>query len=157
MMALVESSLRSPVGKLRIVADGERIVALNWDRAERDDASPLLREAARQLGAYFAGQLREFDLPLAPRGSVFQRNVWAAMLRIPFGATRSYGELAAELGSAARAVGGACGSNPIPVVIPCHRVLGARGAMGGYSGRGGLATKRRLLSLEGAIPATLAL
>jgi methylated-DNA-[protein]-cysteine S-methyltransferase len=156
-MTLVESSLRSPVGKLRIVADGGRIVALDWERTERDDSSPLLREAMRQLDAYFAGRLREFDLPLAPAGSVFQRNVWAAMLRIPFGATRSYGELAAELGSAARAVGGACGSNPIPVVIPCHRVLGARGAMGGYSGRGGLATKRRLLSLEGAIPATLAL
>jgi methylated-DNA-[protein]-cysteine S-methyltransferase len=152
-----ETSVDSPVGRLRISAEGDRLVELNWGGVDENDDTPLLREAKRQLNAYFAGRLKAFDLPVAPAGSAFQRSVWAAMERIPFGGTRSYGEIAAELRAAARAVGGACGKNPIPIVIPCHRVLAAGGGMGGYSGRGGLATKRALLALEGAIEAGLPL
>ena len=103
----------------------------------------------RQLDAYFAGHLTRFDLPLAPSGSPFEVGVWTAMAEIPYGETRVYGELAASVGSAPRAVGRACGRNPIPIVIPCHRVL-AKAGLGGYSGSGGLATKRHLLALEGA-------
>jgi methylated-DNA-[protein]-cysteine S-methyltransferase len=113
------------------------------------NCGPLLGEAARQLDAYFAGRLTRFDLALAPTGSPFEQLVWTAMRAIPYGETRCYGELAAAVGSAPRAVGRACGRNPIPIVIPCHRVL-ARTGLGGYSGAGGLTTKRRLLMLEGA-------
>ena len=111
-------------------------------------AAALLAEAAAQLDAYFAGKLTRFDLPLAPSGSPFETRVWTAMQAIPYGETRVYGDLAELVGSAPRAVGRACGSNPIPIVIPCHRVL-AKTGLGGYSGAGGLATKRHLLALEG--------
>ena len=142
-------SIPSPVGQLTIEEADERIAAIRWGN-EGGNGSPLLAEAARQLAVYFAGDLTEFDLPLAPHGSAFESRVWAAMQAIPYGETRSYGDLATAVGSAPRAVGRACGSNPIPIVIPCHRVL-AKGGFGGYSGEGGLATKRRLLALEGAL------
>lgn len=149
-------AIPSPVGTLTIEEDDEQIVAIRWDPAPIGDAPPgngseLLVEAARQLAAYFAGNLAQFDLPLAPEGSAFEQRVWAAMQTIPYGETRSYGDLAAQVGSAPRAVGRACGKNPIPIVIPCHRVL-AKTGLGGYSGEGGLATKTRLLALEGALP-----
>jgi methylated-DNA-[protein]-cysteine S-methyltransferase len=143
-------SISSPVGNLVIDEADEAIVAIRWADATAANGSPLLAEAARQLDAFFAGQLSRFDLPLRPAGSEFERRVWDAMLAIPFGETRSYGELAAAIGSAPRAVGGACGKNPIPIVIPCHRVL-ARAGLGGYSGAGGLKTKQTLLALEGAL------
>jgi methylated-DNA-[protein]-cysteine S-methyltransferase len=111
--------------------------------------TPLLARAAEQLDEYFAGERQDFDLPLAPSGTSFQRRVWTEMARIPFGGTASYGAIAREVRSVARAVGGACGANPIPIVIPCHRVLGAKGALGGFSGGTGPATKRALLELEG--------
>ncbi len=114
-------------------------------------SAALLAEAAGQLAEYFAGRRRDFDLPLAPAGSPFQRRAWAELGRIPYGATVSYGTLARRLGSAAQAVGQACGANPLPIVIPCHRVLAAGGALGGYSGDGGLETKCALLRLEGAL------
>jgi methylated-DNA-[protein]-cysteine S-methyltransferase len=115
---------------------------------------PLLR---RQLAEYFAGQRTAFELPLAPAGTPFQRNVWDALLAIPYGETRSYGELAAAVGKpgAARAVGRANHDNPIGVVIPCHRVIGAAGSLTGYAG--GVDRKRYLLELEGALPRSLAL
>ena len=112
--------------------------------------TPLLSEAARQLDAYFAGGRTDFDLPLAAAGTVFDRRVWAAMRAIPYGETRTYGDLAHLTDSGPRAVGRACGRNPIPIIVPCHRIL-ARGGLGGYSGAGGLATKTRLLALEGAL------
>lgn len=140
-------SLNSPVGRLTIEERDGRIVAIGWGEGAGGNGSPLLAEAARQLAAYFAGCLHDFDLPLAAAGSPFERRVWAAMQQIPYGQTRSYGELAVIVDSAPRAVGGACGKNPIPIVIPCHRVL-ARNGLGGYSGDGGLATKQRLLDLE---------
>jgi methylated-DNA-[protein]-cysteine S-methyltransferase len=145
-------SIASPVGQLTIDERDDRIVAIRWADAPSGNGSPLLDEAARQLDEYFAGRRRDFDLPLMPEGTAFETSVWAAMRAIPYGQTRSYGELAHETGSAPRAVGRACGRNPIPIVIPCHRVLAAHGGLGGYSGGAGLATKQILLALEGASP-----
>jgi methylated-DNA-[protein]-cysteine S-methyltransferase len=142
-------SIPSPVGQLTIEEEDGAIGAIRWADMPAGNSSPLLTEAARQLDAYFASKLTHFDLPLAPAGSPFESRVWSAMRLIPFGETRSYGDLARTFGSAPRPVGRACGRNPIPIVIPCHRVL-ARGGLGGYSGAGGLATKQRLLALEGA-------
>jgi methylated-DNA-[protein]-cysteine S-methyltransferase len=144
-------SISSPVGQLTIDEADDAIVAIRWGNGGPSNGSPLLSEAARQLDAYFAGKLHRFDLPLAPHGSAFEGRVWVAMQAIPYGETRSYGDLASAVDSAPRAVGRACGKNPIPIVIPCHRVL-AKGGLGGYSGDGGLATKTRLLALEGACP-----
>jgi methylated-DNA-[protein]-cysteine S-methyltransferase len=143
-------SISSPVGNLVLDADEDAIVAIRWADEPTGNGGPLLAEAARQLEAYFDGRLVEFDLPLRPHGSAHEHLVWSAMRRIPYGKTQSYGELAGAIGSAPRAVGGACGRNPIPIVIPCHRVL-ARGGLGGYSGSGGLKTKETLLALEGAL------
>jgi methylated-DNA-[protein]-cysteine S-methyltransferase len=146
---LCSVSVDSPVGPLTISAIDDAIVAIGW--ADRSDGEPttLLTEARRQLAAYFDRRLTRFDLPLRPAGTPFDQRVWAAMRQIPHGETRRYGELAMEVGSAPRAIGRACGRNPIPIVIPCHRVL-ARGGLGGYSGGAGLATKGVLLALEGA-------
>jgi len=143
-------SISSPVGNLILDEDLDAIVSIRWAEGATGNGSPLLAEAARQLDAYFAGKLHDFDLPLRPAGTAFERSVWAAMQDIPYGETRFYGDLAASTHSAPRAVGRACGRNPIPIVIPCHRVLG-KGWMGGYSGAGGLKTKEMLLTLEGAL------
>jgi methylated-DNA-[protein]-cysteine S-methyltransferase len=115
---------------------------------------PLLLDAAAQLGAYLAGELRDFDIPLAPRGTDFQRRVWSAVSAVPYGSTATYSEIAAALDrpSACRAVGGANGRNPLPLIVPCHRVVGAAGALTGYGG--GLEIKRALLDLEAAAGAT---
>jgi methylated-DNA-[protein]-cysteine S-methyltransferase len=148
----------SPVGDLRLVANDAAITAIEFSpfrdhdgrpRGDRDDTDPLLVEAVRQLTAYFDRDLKEFDLPLAPAGSDFQKSVWAQLLLIGYGDTASYGEIARRLGrsnAASRAVGLANGSNPIPIVIPCHRVIGADGTLVGYAG--GLHAKRHLLDLE---------
>lgn len=145
-------SYDSPVGRLTLVADGDVLTAICWGDNRPDEPTPLLAEAVRQLGAYFDGRLTRFDLPLAPAGSPFECRVWGAMRHIPHGQTRSYGELAHAIDSGPRAIGRACGRNPIPIVIPCHRVLG-RSGLGGYSGGDGLGTKRKLLALEGiALP-----
>jgi len=143
-------SIDSPVGRLTVVAGGDAITAVHWGDSRRYEPTPLLAEARRQLEAYFAGQLTAFNLPLRPAGSPFDQRVWAAMRQIPHGKTSSYGELAHAVDSAPRAVGGACGKNPIPIMIPCHRVL-AKAGLGGYSGSGGLKTKETLLALEGAL------
>jgi methylated-DNA-[protein]-cysteine S-methyltransferase len=108
-----------------------------------------LSAAARQLDRYFAGKLKRFDLKLRPSGTPFQKSVWKTMRSIPFGQTGTYGGIAMALGSGPRAVGMACGRNPIVIVTPCHRVLASGGAIGGYSGGQGLPTKRKLLALEG--------
>jgi methylated-DNA-[protein]-cysteine S-methyltransferase len=138
------------VGDLVLEEFDGALVSVRWSREQAANGSRLLAEAARQLDAYFAGSLTDFDLPLRPAGSAFEQSVWAQMRKIPYGETRSYGNLAAATQSAPRAVGRACGRNPIPVIIPCHRVLG-KGWMGGYSGSGGLRTKSALLELEGAL------
>ncbi len=142
-------TVETQFGDLTLTAEDGAITALDWTRIKRDDTSDLLEEAARQLAAYAAGDLETFDLPLRVSGTDFQRDVCAAMSAIPFGYTRTYGEIAKDLDVPAQAVGQACGGNPIPVIIPCHRVMGARG-LTGFSGRGGVETKVALLRHEGA-------
>lgn len=143
-------SLSSPLGPLTVFEDEAAVVAVEFGRAPPGEETPLLEEARRQLDAYFDGRLRDFSLPLAPAGSAFQRAVWGAISTIPYGETRTYDDLANALGSAARAIGGACGRNPIPIIVPCHRVVGAGGRLTGYSGGEGTDTKRVLLVLEAA-------
>jgi methylated-DNA-[protein]-cysteine S-methyltransferase len=140
---------------LRLVASASGIRAIEFDpgpvaEGQRNDRNPLLTEAVRQLRAYFAGALREFLLPLDIEGTDFQKRVWGQVAAIPYGETRSYLQIAQALGSprAVRAVGAANGANPVPIVVPCHRVIGAKGKLVGYGG--GLAMKERLLELEGA-------
>jgi methylated-DNA-[protein]-cysteine S-methyltransferase len=142
-------SMNSPLGPLTIFEEDGAIVALEWGRVENPDPTPLLEKARDQLNDYFDGSRRDFDLPLEPRGSPFQCAVWDRMRRIPFGQARSYGDIASQLGTAPRAVGGACGRNPIPIIIPCHRVVGKGGSLTGYSGGDGIDAKRALLRLEG--------
>jgi methylated-DNA-[protein]-cysteine S-methyltransferase len=148
-----DAVIRAPFGALGLTTTGSavsRIWFLPPGTPLRAPADPILREAARQLEAYFADPHARFDLPLAPAGTDFQRRVWKSMTRIPVGRTRSYGEIAAELRSAAQAVGQACGSNPIPIVVPCHRVVSASG-IGGFGGETGgyfLDVKRWLLAHE---------
>jgi methylated-DNA-[protein]-cysteine S-methyltransferase len=120
------------------------------DGADDTPDSPLLQEAAAQMRAYDAGRLQRFDLPLRVVGSAFQQAVCGQMSAIPFGETRTYGEIAKALGQSAQSVGGACGGNPIPIIIPCHRVMGAGGRLTGFSGAGGVETKVALLRHEGA-------
>jgi methylated-DNA-[protein]-cysteine S-methyltransferase len=141
-------SLLTPLGALTLSEEDGAIVALDWGKGRDQEETPGLREAADQLQDYFDNLRATFDLKLAPFGSPFRQKVWAALQAIPPGETRSYGELAASLGTAARAIGGANGANPIPIIIPCHRVVGTGGALGGYSAGDGLATKRYLLELE---------
>jgi len=144
-------TLHSPVGEITLSEEDGAIVSLDWGRSMEDKSTPLLRKAKGQLDRYFDGKLKDFDLPLKPQGTEYQKRVWQAMCKIPYGGTKTYGDLAAALKSASRAVGGACGANHIPIIIPCHRVLAANGKLGGYSGEGGLDTKTALLQLEGAI------
>ncbi|MBD8893846.1 methylated-DNA--[protein]-cysteine S-methyltransferase [Roseibium litorale] len=149
-----ETLISSPFGILRLHEAGGAITALSWTNQLRqtpEPPTPLLTEAVSQLSAYFAGKLTRFDLPLDPKGGDLNQAVFRAMLDIPFGETRTYGEIARQLGTAAQPVGQACGANPIPIIIPCHRILSAQG-LGGYSGSGGLETKIALLKLEGSFP-----
>jgi methylated-DNA-[protein]-cysteine S-methyltransferase len=144
-------SLHSPVGDLTISVDDDKIVAVDWGWGRDQDSTPLLRDAKKQLEAYFDGHLKKFDLPLAPEGSPFQKDVWRVMVKIPYGKTLTYGAVAERLDSSARSVGTACGRNPLPILIPCHRIIAAGNSKGGYSGAGGLKTKAALLRLEGAL------
>ncbi|MDR2857128.1 MAG: methylated-DNA--[protein]-cysteine S-methyltransferase [Novosphingobium sp.] len=149
----------SPVGALTLVASDKGLVAVLWENDAPDrvrlgaltesEGHPVLAETGRQLGEYFAGKRRAFDLPLDFHGTAFQKRVWQQLLTIPFGETRSYGEIARALGQpgASRAVGAANGRNPISIVAPCHRVIGSSGALTGFAG--GLEAKQRLLALEG--------
>lgn len=159
-MVLAFRTVASPVGALTVVAGGDGLVAVLWedDRAGRvrladmaeDEAHPVLAETERQLNDYFSGRRTLFELPLDFRGTAFQRAVWAALLTIPYGETRSYRDIARQIGrpAACRAVGAANGRNPISIIAPCHRVVGASGALTGFAG--GLAAKALLLRLEGA-------
>lgn len=152
---------RTPVGTLTLVATGDGLAAILWEndpptrvRLTLDDEAPhhpILVEAERQLGEYFEGARTAFTVPLDASGTPFQRDVWDALRRIPFGQTRSYAEIAKAIGrpSAVRAVGAANGRNPISIVVPCHRVIGSSGALTGFAG--GLDVKARLLDLERAV------
>ncbi len=158
---LVRSTLRSPLGNLTLAADDTALVGVWFDGAKHPpdparwrtaDEHPVLRATAEQLQQYFAGERRAFDLPLnLASGTPFQQRVWQALLGIAVGTTTTYGALSAQLGQprAVRAVGGAIGRNPISIVVPCHRVLGAGGALTGYAG--GLQRKTALLQLEGCV------
>jgi methylated-DNA-[protein]-cysteine S-methyltransferase len=149
----------SPIGRLLLVAGDAGLRAIGFEGAQprpewrRQDGS--LSEAARQLEAYFAGELREFDLALDPQGTTFQRHVWKELRRIPFGGSTTYAEMARRIGRprAVRAVGAANGRNPLPIVIPCHRVIGSDGSLTGYAG--GLPIKEFLLRFEGSCGAQL--
>jgi methylated-DNA-[protein]-cysteine S-methyltransferase len=144
----------TPIGPLGLIASETALEAVLFDgvRIRSEGTSPVLDQAARQLDAYFAGELIEFDLPLELHGTDFNRRCWLALRSIPYGQTVSYGEQARRLGlgrDAARAVGSANGRNPVPIVLPCHRVIGADGSLTGFGG--GLETKRFLLQHEGAL------
>ncbi len=144
----------TPIGPLGLIASADALQGVLFDggKLRPEGSSPVLTEAERQLGAYFAGELIDFDLPLDLDGTAFQRNCWLALATIPYGQTVSYGEQARRLGlghDAARAVGAANGQNPIPIVLPCHRVIGADGSLTGFGG--GLHVKRFLLEHEGAL------
>lgn len=142
----------SPIGGLRLHASAGLITAIDFDAGQprrQRSADALLDRAEHQLGEYFAGERQEFDLPLASEGSEFQKKVWAELRRIPYGETASYGQIAHRLGYEpviSRAVGAANGANPIPIIVPCHRVIGANGSLTGYAG--GLERKKVLLDLE---------
>lgn len=158
-MTYVFTHMSSPVGRLKLVASGKGLVAILWQdddpgrvklgAMEEDEAHPILAETRRQLGEYFAGTRQAFDIPLDFHGTAFQKSVWGALLAIPFGETRTYAEIARQIGrpSAMRAVGAANGRNPISIVAPCHRVIGANGALTGFAG--GLEAKAHLLGIEG--------
>ena len=157
-MTLSRTCVASPVGVLTLIADDDGLVAILWPddaphRVRLEEAMdapehPVLVEAERQLDAYFAGTRTAFDLPLSWRGTAFQKQVWTALLTIPFGETRSYGAIARQIGrpGASRAVGAANGRNPMSIVAPCHRVIGSTGAMTGFAG--GIAAKQHLLDHE---------
>lgn len=156
--------LDSPIGRLLLAGDGHALHRIGFPagKAAMQPESDWLRrngvfrEVIAQLNAWFAGELHQFNLPLAPEGTPFQQRVWRALLDIPYGETRSYGDIARQIGkpTASRAVGAANGLNPIPIIIPCHRVIGSSGQLVGFGG--GLPTKRQLLVLEQRhIPFTL--
>ena len=157
-MSLAYKVIESPIGKLKLVGSDKGLVAILWENDSprrvrlselvADEQHPVIVETERQLGEYFAGKRKAFFIALDMRGTRFQRDVWEALLAIPFGETRSYGQLAKQLGNprATRAVGAANGRNPVSIVVPCHRVIGSSGKLTGFAG--GLEAKARLLSLE---------
>lgn len=155
---MISAIYKSPVGNLTLVSDGEAIVHVEFENPKYPAPTyprgedEITQKARRELGAYFAGKLKTFTIPVAPRGTPFQESAWKALQKIPYGATRSYAQQAVAIGKpkAVRAVGSANGRNPIPIIIPCHRVIGADGSLTGFGG--GMETKRFLLALEQGEP-----
>jgi methylated-DNA-[protein]-cysteine S-methyltransferase len=155
------TTMSSPLGPILLTADESGLTGINFQNGKGAKKPPRgsieskapFEEAVAQINAYFRGERRDFDLPLSPAGTEFQRSVWNALCRIPYGRTISYGELAKRLGkpTASRAVGAANGRNPLPIVVPCHRVIGSNGRLTGYYG--GTHLKEFLLKLEGALGA----
>jgi methylated-DNA-[protein]-cysteine S-methyltransferase len=157
-MTLAYKTIDSPVGKLKLVASDKGLVAVLWEKekpnrvrvgeVEKKEAHPVLIKAERQIAEYFAGKRRSFSVRIDMQGTTFQKKVWDALLAIPFGETRTYGDLARRLGRphAARAVGSASGKNPLSIIVPCHRLVGSTGKLTGFAG--GLDAKTRLLELE---------
>jgi methylated-DNA-[protein]-cysteine S-methyltransferase len=156
--------LDSPIGTLRLLSNGTQLVRIEFENQYVDDtgddtrverSDPALAACAQQLGEYFTRQRRQFDLPLAAAGTTFQQSVWQALAAIPYGELRSYRDIAQVIGNpaAVRAVGAANGRNPLPIVVPCHRVIGSNGSLTGFAG--GLEIKTFLLELEGALSASL--
>ena len=151
MSKSISASIPSPFGQLAVSESDGAITKVDWKDTENPQTSKLLEKTAEQLAAYFAGELKEFDLPLKPSGDAFQQFVCDAMLKVPYGETTTYGAIADQLETYGQPVGRACGMNSIPIIIPCHRVLAADG-IGGYSGDGGVERKIELLKLEGGFP-----
>jgi len=141
----------SPVGHLRLMAVDDALTDVDWTEDVLSNAVPagVLTDASVALLAYFDGSAQSFDVPLKPQGTTFQQAVWQRLLQIPYGQVQTYADIAADLGSNARPVANACGKNPIPIIIPCHRVVGSNGALGGFSGGFGVSTKQELLDIEG--------
>jgi methylated-DNA-[protein]-cysteine S-methyltransferase len=154
MSDLTRHHIDTPIGPLTIELSGGAMTMLDFGALGKAAPGPrsrgLAAEIRRQIEAYFAGKLKQFDLPLRATGTPFRQKVWRALRAVPYGQTRSYGEIAREVDSAPRAVGGASGANPIAIVVPCHRIVGAGGWIGGYSGGEGCATKNFLLRHEAA-------
>ena len=163
-MTYFYKTMKSPVGELKLVASDKGLAGILWEKdnprrvrlepLSENKNHPVLVETERQLNDYFAGKRKFFSVELDFKGTSFQKKVWAALLTIPFGETRSYGQIAKQIKNpkAVRAVGAANGANPIAIIVPCHRVIGASGALTGYGG--GLPVKKWLLEFEGAIPRT---
>ncbi len=150
------SKITSPIGELRLVSNGRALTAIEFagqhGREGAEGSDRILQAAARQLDEYFRGDRQQFDIALGAQGTEFQQRVWQALTNIPYGETCTYGDIARDLDKpkAVRAVGAANGKNPIPIIVPCHRVIGSTGKLTGFSG--GLETKRQLLALEAASP-----
>lgn len=146
---MAKGYIKTPLGILAIEASDEGVTSLNWAKAEgKTEKHPIIGQAVKELEGYFTGKVKNFDVPLDVDGTAFQCKVWAAMGDIPFGKTVTYGDLAKKLKTSPRAVGGACGANPVPVIVPCHRIVGANKELTGYSGGSGVKTKQALLKLE---------
>lgn len=154
-MEILCTSIMSPVGTLALYEDNEKLIVVEWGQPPQGTETALLKEAKNQLSAYFSGKLQKFDLPLDPDGTEHQKKVWKIMTEIPYGETLSYGDIADQIESSPRAVGGACGKNPIPIIIPCHRVIGRDGKLTGFSGGEGVETKIQLLRMEQALTKSL--
>lgn len=140
-------SFHAPIGDISIAEEDGFIVSVDWGWSSFQESTPLLIEAQQQLEAYFDGLLKQFDLPINPYGTPYQKKVWQALQSIPYGKTCFYGDISKKIGGSPRSVGNANAINPIPIIIPCHRVI-ARNSLGGYSGEGGSKTKKFLLNLE---------
>ncbi len=150
-MKLDTLQINSPLGSLELKTDGNAIIALNFvfgEQSKTASSHPILIEASAQLNLYFKNKLSEFKLPLKPKGSSFQIKVWDHLNKIPFGSIQTYAQIAWELDTAPRAIGGACAKNPIPIIIPCHRVTASSGKTGGFSAGSGVKTKLQLLKHE---------
>jgi methylated-DNA-[protein]-cysteine S-methyltransferase len=141
-------SFLSPVGWLTVFEEDDAIIAVEWGQAKKTSKTSLLKEAQRQIEKYFSGNLKVYKLPLNPSGTEFQKCLWQKISLIPYGETTTYGNLGNTLKTAPRAIGGACGKNPIPILIPCHRVIGIKNKLTGFSRGNGIKTKEILLSLE---------
>ena len=147
---MTQLSFHSPVGDLTLSEEAGKIVSLDWGWSPLSKKTPFLQNIKQLMDDYFDGLNPAFTLPLDPAGTDFQKNVWRVMYEIPYGKTMTYGEVAEKINSQPRAVGTACGLNPVPIIIPCHRVVGRQGKLTGYSGGDGVETKKFLLELEQA-------
>jgi methylated-DNA-[protein]-cysteine S-methyltransferase len=143
-----ELTVNSPLGPLTLIEADGAIIELDWRRAVKEEPSKFLKTGKDELEGYFSAELKTFSLPVNPKGTAFQKQVWEQMVKIPYGQVLTYGNVAKTLSSSPRAVGTACGRNPIPIIIPCHRFMGANGKLTGYTGAGGTKTKSFLLDLE---------
>lgn len=144
------SSVNSPIGILKLSQDCDRLHSLGWDdELYENNTDKMLLNVQNQLSEYFLGKRKEFDIEMILNGTEFQKKVWRAILAVPYGQIVSYNEIAKKLNTGPRAVANACGKNPIPIIVPCHRILPSSGKVGGYSGKGGTHTKKKLLEIEG--------